>query len=178
MMRALSLIPLAGLLLACAPEPGVNRAQTTDLPTMLPAPGAQLEVIVPAALSVSDRNGFYPQADIVWQGEPAGDRHLQVAAILTEAAAAALPRRAEGLTLITVDRFHGVTAQARAATDGVYSIRFILRHVDPATGADLSPPRIVALDLDGPTDTDLARTDERTWLVDALTRALGPELSA
>jgi hypothetical protein len=177
MLRAVLLMPLAGALLACAPAPGVNRADTATLPALLPAPAA-VEVVVPAALSVSERNGFYPQADIVWQGEAGGDRHAQIAAILEEAARAALPPGAPGLTQITVARFHGVTPQTREAVGGVYSIRFDLRRIDPATGHDLLPPRAVALDLPGPTAADLARTDERTWLVKALARALADDLSA
>src|SRR5690606_42138399 len=45
---------------------------------------AAVEVAVPETLTTSDKNSYLPDFDIVWHGEPAGDRGAQAAAILEE----------------------------------------------------------------------------------------------
>ena len=36
-------------------------------------------VDIPPGLSVSEANAYYPFADIVWRGDPPGNRHAQIA---------------------------------------------------------------------------------------------------
>nr|WP_244314539.1 DUF6778 family protein [Paracoccus pantotrophus] len=45
---------------------------------------AAVEVAVPDTLTTTEANSYMPNVDIVWHGEPAGDRRVQVAAILKE----------------------------------------------------------------------------------------------
>jgi hypothetical protein len=183
MMRALLLLTAATGLVACAETADVTRAAGPGLPDLLPGVAAvapaMVQVVVPEGLRVSERDGFYPQTDIVWRGEAAGDRHAQVAAILNEAAMAALPQTTVPgtMALITVERFHGVTPAARSVTPGVYSIRFQLQFVDTATGMDLRPAEVVALEVPGPSAADLQGTTERDWLVAALAGQLAARLA-
>ena len=44
----------------------------------------EVEIIVPQTLLVSEANRYYPKGDIVWRGEPFGDRRAQVKAIFEE----------------------------------------------------------------------------------------------
>ena len=84
-----------------------------------------LRVSVPRTLKVSEANMFYPIADIVWRGDPRGDRHAQVEALMTAA----------------------LTEKARVTTGGVHAIRFVLTVRDARSGAVLDGPRMVNADF-------------------------------
>ena len=58
-----------------------------------------VNVDVPKTLKVSEANMYYPVADIVWRGEPRGDRHAQVKAIFQEAFAAGTKDLVQGRRL-------------------------------------------------------------------------------
>jgi hypothetical protein len=110
------------------------------------------KVMVPLGLRVSEANTYYPMGDIVWRGDPIGDRHAQIAAIFntsmsqaTGAAKGGLPVNAE----IVVKRFHALTEKTRYTIGGVHSIAFDLILRDPATGAEIMPPREIRADLKG-----------------------------
>lgn len=94
--------------------------------------------------SVSEDNILVPFADIVWHGEPAGDRRAQVAAIVAEAvreAAAPLDGPREVEIHIAVDRFHGVTPVAINRSPGaVHDITFRAAVVDRDTREVLVEP--------------------------------------
>ncbi|SDO68232.1 hypothetical protein SAMN05216196_10821 [Lutimaribacter pacificus] len=109
-------------------------------------------VRVPDDLKVSEANSYYPMGDIVWRGDPAGDRHRQVAAIFDDSLSlatagmqGALPVTAE----IVVRRFHALTEKTRYTIGGVHSIRFDLILRDPETGIAIMPPREIRADLKG-----------------------------
>jgi hypothetical protein len=109
-----------------------------------------VEVRVPETLKVSEANLFHPIADIVWRGEPRGDRHAQVRAILAAAGAQAagqLKTGAAARVTIELTHFHGLTEKAAAVTGGVHAVRFRLTVTDPVTGAVLDGPRMVKADL-------------------------------
>ena len=111
---------------------------------------ARLEIDVPAALTVSERNLVYPGADIVWRGEPPGDRHRQVRRIFEDGmapGAAALDGDRDVTVDIEVVRFHSLTERARYGIGGVHSIRYILTVRDAASGEIVEGPRRVATDL-------------------------------
>lgn len=112
----------------------------------------QMNVIVPTSLRVSEANRYYPSGDIVWRGDPIGDRHAQVKAIFETA----LNKTAQSVTggipvqmNVEVMRFHALTEKARYTTGGVHSITFRVVPVDMRTGLPLAEPRIVKADLDG-----------------------------
>lgn len=108
-----------------------------------------VRVDVPATLTVSEANLFYPIADIVWRGEPPGDRRAQAAAILREA----FLRAGETMTgpaadvEIVVTRFHGVTEKTRYTVGGIHAVQFTMTVRDAATGAVLDGPRRVVADI-------------------------------
>lgn len=141
---------------------------------------------VPADLTVSEANGFYPVSDIVWRGDPRGDRRRQVAAMFQEAA-----RRNErllvGSTPIIAEarlaRFHGVTERTRFSVGGVYHVVFYLTIRHAGTGAILEPMRKVSATLPAPGGTTAVALDqqgqtEKVRVTDFLTRVLREELSA
>ncbi|MBK0328359.1 hypothetical protein I5535_13795 [Rhodobacteraceae bacterium F11138] len=112
---------------------------------------SNIAVSVPDSLTVSEENTFTPDADIVWHGDPAGDRYAQVQAIITKAArdATAGMRGGQPVALgITVQEFHGVTPIAMARSpEAVYNIRFTAQITDARTGAALTPPTLIQADL-------------------------------
>lgn len=111
---------------------------------------AAYEVTVPRSLRVSEANLFYPLGDIVWRGDPKGDRHNQVQAIFEQSLARSGDLITEGQpakVMIEVQRFHSVTEKTRYTTGGTHSITFMLSAVDPATGATLIAPRQIKADL-------------------------------
>jgi hypothetical protein len=158
--RVTGVFALTALLAGCAevPLPPADAragAATTEAEEALaferPAYNVrQVEISVPDTLKVSEANAFYPLADIVWRGEPRGDRRAQVRAIFDEAATRAASERVKGLPVaveIEVRRFHALTEKARYTVGGVHSIEFELTVKDAKTGAMIEEPRVINGDL-------------------------------
>ena len=108
--------------------------------------------VVPDSLSVSNDNTYAPMADIVWHGEPFGDRRAQVAAILDEGLTVGT-RDLRGPRPVTVTArvltFHGVTPSAVArAPAAVHNIRYVLRVFDAQTGEPLIENQTISADLE------------------------------
>ncbi len=108
--------------------------------------------IVPDSLKVSNANTFAPAADIVWHGEPYGDRRAQVAAIIddgiTEGCSELLGTRPVTITA-SVRRFHGVTPAAVArAPAAVHNINYVIRVIDADTGIPLTEEQEINADLE------------------------------
>ncbi|WP_299692412.1 DUF6778 family protein [uncultured Tateyamaria sp.] len=130
-------------------------AAAQAIPAAAPLTDVQVKAItitVPRSLTVSEANRYLPKGDIVWRGDPIGDRHQQVADIFDTA----MTRGAQSVngTLpvsldITVKRFHALTEKARYSVGGVHNITFELTLRDPETGAALAETREVHADLDG-----------------------------
>jgi hypothetical protein len=100
----------------------------------------KLTVIVPRTLEVSEAMDIMPDADIVWRGDPPGDRYKQVRAIVTDAMTAGIkglngPRRVE--VTVQISRFHCLTERARAYVGGWYAIKFYMQVKDADTGAQI-----------------------------------------
>lgn len=110
-----------------------------------------VSVSVPSSLSVSDANVLAPNADIVWHGDPPGDRRAQVKAIMEQAArAASSPLRGpvDAQLNIVVAEFHGVTPTAIARAPGaVHNIQFTAQIVDRQTNAPITAPMKIRADL-------------------------------
>ena len=108
--------------------------------------------VAPDTLSVSNNNTYAPQADIVWHGEPFGDRRAQVAAVLDEGLTrGARPLRGERPVTMTarILTFHGVTPSAIArAPAAVHNIRFVLSVFDAKTGEVLVNSETISADLE------------------------------
>jgi hypothetical protein len=108
-----------------------------------------VQVIVPRSLSVSEANSIKPNADIVWRGDPMGDRYLQIEQLMHSALVPVLRPR-EGaqipaLVTLEITRFHALTERARYTIGGEHEIEFILTVRHAETGALLSGPRPVDL---------------------------------
>ncbi|MDC0343441.1 hypothetical protein OAN15_00170 [bacterium] len=108
-------------------------------------------VNVPRSLKVSEANRYLPAGDIVWRGDPVGDRYEQVKAIF-EAAMLTGAQKIDGAQpvdlLINVKRFHALTEKARYTTGGVHNIVFDLALADPETGEIIVPWREIRADLE------------------------------
>ncbi len=108
--------------------------------------------VVPEQLRVSNANTFAPSADIVWHGEPFGDRKAQVAAVIDEGITAGTAGM-EGLRPVTitavVKRFHAVTPAAVArAPAAVHNIQYVVRAFDASSGAPLTEEQVINADLE------------------------------
>lgn len=108
-------------------------------------------VSAPDTLTVSDRNSFAPSADIVWHGDPPGDRRAQVAAIVEDAARRATEelrgRRPVALS-VTITQFHGVTPIAVLRAPGaVHNIIFTAQVFDAGKATPLTEPTLIQADL-------------------------------
>lgn len=108
--------------------------------------------IVPDDLSVSNANTFAPTADIVWHGEPFGDRRAQVAAIIDEGVtkgSAELQGPRPVTITVAVLRFHAVTPAAVArAPAAVHNIRYVIQVIDAETGTPLTEKQVIEADLE------------------------------
>lgn len=154
-VRPALLLAAAMALSACATTGDVTR--NAPLETMRPVIEApvgdwsiqSVAINVPRSLSVSEANSIKPIADIVWRGDPIGDRHAQVAALMTAALSPVMRPRADGVTpvIVTLDvnRFHAVTERARYTIGGAHEIEFVLTVTHALTGEILSGPRQVDL---------------------------------
>ncbi|MFY0690895.1 MAG: hypothetical protein JXR14_03125 [Paracoccaceae bacterium] len=104
---------------------------------------SRVQIDVSPDLTVSDADLYYPIADIVWRGDPPGDRRLQVATLMEESLTDGLSHLSGtqdvSMTFV-VRRFHSVTERARAALGGVHSIMFDLSVFDTETGLRILGP--------------------------------------
>lgn len=139
----------------------------------------------PEDLKVSEGNGYYPFADIVWRGDPVGDRVEQIAAIF-ETAIARNDDTLTGSIPVTVDfqlsRFHGVTERTRFSVGGVYNIIFSMTVRHAETGAVIEGPRRIQADLSAPGGAAAIIAEQRgqtekVRVTDFLTQVMKDELS-
>lgn len=111
---------------------------------------ADVRVLVPAELKVSEANRYYPVGDIVWRGDPFGDRRSQVAKILDDGLTAGLTHLKGDREVyfdIQLKRFHSLSEKARAVTGGNHNIVYTLIVVDAQTGLALHGPIEMKVDL-------------------------------
>ena len=163
--RTLTLLALTALVSACGGMEPASRAAVnpqTSLDTVGVAPTVAIPIStepyliagttirVPQSLRVSEANVFYPIADIVWRGEPRGDRHVQVQAIYAEAMGRATAELTTGravLVDVEITRFHCLTEKTRYTVGGTHSLHFILTLRDAETGAIIEGPRAIIADV-------------------------------
>lgn len=111
-----------------------------------------VQVQVPDSLTVSNANSFAPSADIVWHGDPPGDRRAQVAEILKagiEGGSANLNGSRPVTIVAALQNFHGVTpisvSQAPAA---VHNIAYQVQVFDSTTGNAITESTYIQADLE------------------------------
>lgn len=147
---------------------------------------AEIRVNVPRSLKVSEANTFLPQADIVWRGEPRGDRHAQVARVFNDGLLAGTQGMATGPAVIVeveVTRFHCLTEKTRFTVGGNHAIHFTLTVRDAATGAVLEGPRAIIADVKASGGAaaiaeDQAGRTQRVVVVERIAEVIRRELSA
>ncbi|MGV8987355.1 MAG: DUF6778 family protein [Cypionkella sp.] len=142
-------------------------------------------VAVPHTLRVSEANSLVPIADIVWHGDPMGDRYLQVQTLLTEAAEAGTKAMTTGQKVtveIEVTRFHALTPKARYTFGGNFATHFLLTVRDFATGDVVDGPRRVVADVHASggaraIEEEAAGVTEKLVIEDHLAKVIAHELS-
>ncbi len=128
---------------------------------------SKVQVTVPDALVVSESKDVVPNGDIVWHGDPAGDRKVQVAKVLKDA----ITRGAAGLhgarnvkILVTLEKFHALSTSAEALqmdNVGVHNINFQIEVVDARTNAVLVKPQEMDASLPALTGAIAARAAQQ-----------------
>jgi len=109
-----------------------------------------VRINVPDSLRVSEANSFMPAADIVWHGDPYGDRRAQVREIMDLAVSqAALSLDGPEPVYIDIDlrKFHALSRKARATIGGWHTIKFTVHVRDVASGEDVIRPFPVDIEL-------------------------------
>ena len=102
------------------------------------------EVRVPKTLKVSEANSYYPNGDIVWRGEPLGDRYAQVRKIFEDSLArgAAGSKGAVPVVVdIEVTKFHALSEKTRYTIGGRHEIHFTMNFLNPQTMQPVAPAR-------------------------------------
>ena len=135
-------------------------------------------------LRISESETFYPNADIVWRGDPIGPRIPQIAAMFEEAARrnrAVLDGSFPVDVDVTLIRFHGVTNRTRYTFGGVYNVVFEMTVRRAGSDEVIEPRRRVAGDLDAPGGDRAAALDQagqtqKVRVTDFLTSLLRAQL--
>ncbi|GLT09842.1 hypothetical protein GCM10007928_20740 [Sulfitobacter porphyrae] len=167
-LKIIAAIGLGALVSACSSVPDLASRNapfeaTPQLAFQQPAPGAggqmvlpqslqvtAINVRVPESLKVSEANLFYPSADIVWRGEPIGNRHAQVQKIFEQAflhGTKDMNGTVDVVLDVEVTRFHSVTEKTRYSVGGVHNMEFKLTVRSAETGLPLAPTREVEANL-------------------------------
>lgn len=152
---------IAATLSACSGADIVSRNTPLETPRVTTQVAPQvlrdyslhsIRFAVPEDMTVSEANSYYPIADIVWRGDPLGNRADQISAIFRTSIQGA-GEGLTGATPITVDvelvRFHSLTERTRYSVGGVHSIKFDLTIRDASTGAVIEPTRRIDGDFAG-----------------------------
>ena len=146
---------------------------------------SSVDIVVPETLVISEANKFYPRADIVWRGEPQGDRLAQIKSILEESFAvgtADLKTGPKATLSVKLERFHALTEKARYSVGGVHDIVFVLTVLDGQSGAILEGPRRVEIAIkaaggDVAIAEDVAGRTQRVVIVEGISEAIRRELA-
>lgn len=203
-MKLIAALGFAALIAGCATTDTASRNAPFDTPKASAASTAQtlegksifeatapswnvqrVNVTVPETLVVSEANSYYPSGDIVWRGDPAGDRHAQVKAIFETAMARGTSDMNAGQPVILdvqVLRFHALTEKTRYTIGGIHSISFGVTLRDANSGALLGESRVVKADLRGfggqqAIDAERAGLTQKVRITDHLAKVIEAELA-
>lgn len=182
------------MLSACGTAAPVSRGQGVDGLTLATSGARTLppiytveavDITVPHSLKVSEANSYLPLADIVWRGEPPGNRYAQVASILSDGLRAGTIDMKQGPRVtveVILTRFHALTEKARYTVGGNHAIHFEMTVRDAATGAVLDGPRLVVADVKASggaralAEEQMGRT-QRVVIVERLSQIIQRELT-
>jgi hypothetical protein len=135
-------------------------------------------------ITVSEAAGLYPSADVVWRGDPFGNRITQIESMFREAAQRNFNNMGGSQRVVldvTLVRFHGVTERTQFSFGGVHNIVFMMAVRDAATGAVIEGPRRVVANLDQPggqaaVDLENSGQTQRVRVVNHLASVIRSEL--
>lgn len=158
MMRMILGLTAAIGLSACADNDLATRNAPVDPTFAAPALGGapanwrveDVRVSVPRSLPTTEADVYYPRADLVWHGDPYGDRYEQVETLMDRglsAGAAALHGDRPVIVDVTVRRFHALTPKTRNTVGGVHNIVFDMVVLDAASGQPLTLRQSHVLDI-------------------------------
>lgn len=183
----------AAILAGCTTVDTASRNSAYDqgmaVPTMTAAQSVRvtdIKVDVPKSLEVSELNSYYPPGDIVWRGDPPGNRYQQVQAIFADGltrGTADLNGEVPVVLDVTVERFHALTEKTRYTVGGIHSIRFRLAVRDARTGELVREPSVIKADLKGfggqrAIEADQKGQTQKVRITDHLSRVIATELRA
>lgn len=174
---------------ASAPEVSLATKDSTvavGRKVAIPLNVTDVVIKVPTSLRVSEADTWMPNADVVWHGEPRGNRLEQVNRIFSDAAKAGTGAFTSGLPVVAeveVTRFHCLTEKTRNTIGGIHALQFILTIRHAETGEILDGPRLVIADIKASGGTraiaeDYAGRTQRVVVVERLTEVLHRELKA
>jgi len=187
------LVALGSLVTACdMPETATRSAPLSTAPLEVPVTVEtrsydlrDISFAAPSDILISEGNGFYPNADVVWRGDPLGDRIAQVASLF-DTALRRNDARLNGDTPVDVEielvRFHGVTERTRFSIGGNYDMHFFMTVRHAETGEVLEEKRYLELDLAAPGGAGALLLErqgqtEKVRVTDFLTYTFGEELT-
>ncbi len=104
-----------------------------------------VNVVVPRSLVVSEANTYKPAADIVWHGDPEGDRYAQVKTIVDAAMARATQGMTQGRPVdldVVVTKFHALTQKTRDSIGGKHNLFYTLTVRDAVTDEVISTSNV------------------------------------
>jgi len=140
----------------CSSDAGLFGQKGTTRPvdvTQLPSMRVVgLDIKVPRSLVVSEADSYKPAADIVWRGDPFGDRYAQVKAIFEEGIGRGVRSLQGNLPVVVhieVRKFHALTERTRYSVGGTHAIDFLLSVTNGRTGEVIIPPYLVSTRLKG-----------------------------
>ena len=174
-------LPLLGLM-GCSAALGMKSGARPEMDRSYDL--RRFNFVAQSGLKVSESETYYPQADIVWRGDPIGPRIPQIATMFNEAAArnqgvvdGAVPVDVD----VTLVRFHGVTNKTRYTVGGVYNVIFDLTIRSAATDDVIEPTRRIVGNLKAPGGDRAARQDaagqtQKVRVTDYLTSLLRAQL--
>lgn len=149
--KIVSVFVVCGLLASCSSRnTSFSEEVSADVSTNWHVHDVQ--VIVPDSLTTSEVNILRPDVDVVWHGDPQGDRLQQVGDILHDAlevaAESLIPENYHRPVVIeaTLIQFHSLTPRARALVGGIHKVKFSIQVVDQKTGEVLAGPTVISAD--------------------------------
>ncbi|WP_342075493.1 DUF6778 family protein [Yoonia sp. SS1-5] len=139
----------------------------------------------PSELTVSEAESYYPIADVIWRGDPRGDRVQQISAMFETAEQRAKPSLRGAIPVVAdvqLERFHGVTNRTRYSIGGVYNVIFDLTLRNARTGEVIEPRRRIVANLDAPGGDEAVTLEQsgqtqKVRVTDFLTQILVQELT-
>lgn len=152
-MRYLVVLMMSlGLLASCSSNWATDYDSSVPADTSRNWRVASLDIRVPDTLTVSENTAlFAPNADIVWFGDPPGDRRAQVRAILRDGIGRGvddLRGRQRVRMVVVLTQFHAVTPTAvNRAPSAVHNIAFAVQVFDMA-GNPLIEQQFIRADLE------------------------------